>query len=52
MCGESLVYASTSAPRRSGPITGSTAPLTYIKDEGVAESVVSVVTSVDQKLCV
>lgn len=27
-------------------------PLTNIKDEGVAESVVSVVTSVDQELCV
>ena len=27
-------------------------PLTCVKDEGVAESVVSIVTSVDQELCV
>lgn len=27
-------------------------PLTCVKDEGVAESIVSIVTSVDQELCV
>lgn len=33
-------------------VCNSVLPLTYVKDEGVAESVVSIVTSVDQELCV